>query len=271
MLSRWRFWRRRGGERSARDISTPPPHHVAVTDIGRARKSNQDEAASVTVADGAVLLIVADGVGGAAGGGVASAATVQAVRAELTNGAGDDPPGALLRAIESANRRVRKLAAADDTRSQMASTVVAALVLDTAAWIASVGDSRAYVILEGRLRQVTADDSWVSEQVRTGLMTEHEAELSPYRNVITRGVGVEERADAGEIVRVALGPGDVVLVCSDGLYGMVSEAEIERVISGGQNLETAAHELVRLANEAGGADNISLALYQRPARAEHGD
>ena len=142
MLSRWRFWRRRGGEHSARDISTPPPHHVASTHI---------------------------------------------------------------------------------------------------------------------------------EQVRTGLMTEHEAGLSPYRNVITRGVGVEERVDAGEIARVALGPGDVVLVCSDGLYGMISEAEIERVIGGGQSLETAAHELVRLANEAGGADNISLALYQRPARAENGD
>lgn len=240
--------------------------HIAVRDTGQVRKSNQDEAASLDLADGTVLLVVADGVGGSPGGDVASAATVEALRVALREGGGADPKGALQAGVEMANARVREIAAADASRSEMASTVVAAIVCGDGAWVAGVGDSRGYVLRGGELHQVTADDSWVAEQVRAGLMTEQEAETSRYKNVITRGIGVHERVDAGEIEWVPLAAGDALLLCSDGLYRMVADDALAEALRAEQGLETTAAELVKMANEAGGADNISLALYRHTGR-----
>ncbi len=261
-----RLFARRRQRQVGEDASGATENHFAVKDIGRTRKTNQDEAISLELADGAVLLVVADGVGGSAGGEVASAATVAAVQAVFRDGNGDDPGAALRRGIETANACVLAMAAADAERPQMASTVVVAVVAGNEAWVANVGDSRGYALQAGTLRQLTTDDSWVSEQVRDGLMSEGEAERSPYKNVITRGVGVEERVDVGELARVSMEVGDVVLLCSDGLYRMVAEAEIGRVLGLEQALETTARQLVRMANDAGGADNISLAVYRHPAQ-----
>ena len=236
-----------------------------MTDIGRARKANQDEALSLELPDGAVLLLVADGVGGAPGGEVASAATAQAVCEALLKGIAGDPEDALRKAIESANAHVLKMAAADVARPEMASTVVAAVVVDGQVWVASVGDSRGYLFNSGALTQVTTDDSWVAEQVRSGLMGEEEAENSLYKNVITRGVGVEDSIETGPIWHRALAAGDVILLCSDGLYRMLRDADLERVLGIGQDLESTARQLVAMSNEAGGADNISVAIYRHPS------
>jgi protein phosphatase len=142
----------------------------------------------------------------------------------------------------------------------MGTTVVACMAENDTMSVAHVGDSRAYLIREGQLSRITNDHSWVFEQVQAGMLTEAEAEKHPLRNVITRALGgaLQVTPDASEIVAR---PGDVFLLCSDGLTGMVPESEIERIVtSTNGDLEKACQELVDAANERGGLDNVTAVL-----------
>jgi len=206
-----------------------------------------------------VLAAVADGVGGVSGG---EAASTQAMHALLAGVLSDDRAGAadmLERAFVSANEQVRARAAQRPELQGMATTLVAALVRGQSAWLASVGDSRGYLFHQGQLTQLTQDHSWVAEQVRSGRLTEEDAQHSEFRNVITRAIGVAETVEPDTLGPISLPPGSLLLLCSDGLHRVASDTEIATVLASGTPDEM-AERLIGLANEAGGPDNISVAI-----------
>ena len=143
----------------------------------------------------------------------------------------------------------------------MASTLVAALVRDSQVWVINAGDSRAYLSDGVRLQQLSRDHSLVAEQVRAGMLTAEEGEHSDYRNVITRGIGVEDVLDPDSTGPFPLPPGNILLLCSDGLHGPVPEAQVKAALSSG-TAGAMARRLIDMANEAGGPDNISVVILK---------
>jgi len=238
---------------------------ASITDQGMRRNSNQDAVLALSLADGWTLGAVADGVGGAFGGEIASTASIDALRETFENARFDDPAEALRTAFRAANGRVTDRVADDPALAQMASTLVAALIRDDSAWIANLGDSRAYLFSGGELEQLTQDDSLVAEQVRAGILSEEQAERSPYQNVITRSIGVDQDITEIPVVQVTLPPGSMLLLCSDGLFRPLSLPEIALVLRHG-SLDEILRQLIDRANANGGPDNISVVLYRQPVQ-----
>ncbi len=238
---------------------------AGLTDIGRRRSSNQDRfiaQALTTPAGPLVLLAVADGMGGAAGGEIASAHAVdELLRVVQEAGTPEDDAQTLMEAIAAANRAVFNHARRDPALRGMGTTMVAALIRGRTLVVGHVGDSRAYLIRSGSIHRLTADHSWVAEQVRRGELTEEEAATSSFRNILTRSVGVNEWVEPELSAPQALEPGDIILLCSDGLHGVVDDATIARVARAAEP-EEAAHQLVDLANERGGPDNITVVIVR---------
>ncbi|MFQ5473633.1 MAG: PP2C family protein-serine/threonine phosphatase [Dehalococcoidia bacterium] len=239
--------------------------HAALTDPGKKRSSNQDQALAMTLPDGALLLAVADGVGGAAGGEIASAIAIEELAHEFSHGSGDgDVKAGLLSAFSQANSRVLATGREVADLEGLATTLVAALVIGSSAWIASAGDSRAY-LYDGAhgLHPLTNDHTWTADRVREGKMTSDEAAKSPFSHVITRGIGVADPVEPDLHGPIELAPGSVLLLCSDGLHGPVSDQEIatELAVAG----EDRAQRLIALANSKGGPDNIAVAIFEATA------
>lgn len=221
------------------------------TDIGRVRKKNEDAA---FIGNG--LYILCDGMGGHQGGEIASNLAVDLLSAALQK---EEPSiRALLSSISKANESICQRAQADKALRGMGTTLTALWVAEDQALIAQVGDSRAYLLREGILRQCTHDHSMVAELVRMGKLTPEEARTHPHKNLVTRALGTEERVDADifEIVRQAA---DRWLLCSDGLSDQVTDAEIASILAE-QTLYDAADTLLSLALERGGPDNITMLL-----------
>ncbi|MDQ2869446.1 MAG: protein phosphatase 2C domain-containing protein [Acidobacteriota bacterium] len=244
-----------------------------MTDKGRRRPNNEDDLALVDlsagrtieecavsdhpVGDSGVLLAVCDGVGGRRAGEVASALALSELASEMEAAANGCPRRSLFgEAVERVNRLVWKKAHEDPRLDGMATTLTAAVVCRRRAILAHVGDSRAYLLRGGTIRQVTRDQSFVQSLVAEGALTEEEAAHSPYRNVILQAVGrkktVEVALDACE-----LETGDTIALCTDGLSEKVEKKDLERALLG-PDLEQAVRSLVALANERGGEDNITL-------------
>ena len=202
-----------------------------LTDVGRRRDHNEDNMAYVIPKDPAVmthkgaLLIVADGMGGHAAGEVASEIAVDTVSNAYYQDENDDVSTSLLQAIRRANAAIQQRAAENMLRSGMGTTCVAAVLRGNMAYIANIGDSRIYLVRQARIRQVSQDHSWVAEQVRAGLLTEEQARTHAQRNVITRSLGTQLEVDV-DIFREPLEEGDTLLLCSDGLSGMVNDEEL---------------------------------------------
>lgn len=242
------------------------------THVGRQRQHNED---SFLVSDDARLFLVADGMGGHAAGEIASRIAVDSISEFILHTREDDgtwphaydehfsrATNRLVAAVRLANARVLEAMRKDARLRGMGTTVVACLADDERMSVAHVGDSRAYMIREGRLSRITNDHSWVFEQVQAGMLTEAEAEKHPLRNVITRALGgaLQVNPDATEI---SVRPGDVFLLCSDGLTGMVPEEEILRVVTANDgDLEKACQELIDAANTRGGLDNVTAILVR---------
>jgi protein phosphatase len=237
-----------------------PPRFAAATDPGLRRTLNEDVALARELPAGGVLLAVADGAGGMGGGDIASAETIAAVIEVCGSFEAAAPAETLREAVARANTRVRERAASESRLAAMASTLVAAIIRDGTAWVASIGDSRAYLFANSQLEQLTEDDSWVAEQVRSGRMAAEQAARSPHRNIITRAIGAQEEALVAPTEHV-LAAGDVLLLCSDGLHGVVDDAAIAAVLAGAEP-DAAAAALIALANRAGGPDNIAVAVYR---------
>jgi protein phosphatase len=230
---------------------------ASAVDVGKVRDVNEDHALAEPLPSGHVLLAVADGVGGLGGGDLASAQAVRALLDECRRSSISDPIETLSNAFMVANSMVRLLAS--ERSMKMACTLVAGLVKGNQLWLAHAGDSRAYLLQQGRLQQLTRDHSWVEEQVLAGNMTEEEAETSQFKNVITRGIGVSEEIVPEYKGAVALQKGDVVMLCSDGLYRALPEDGIMAAMRQ-PNATLMARALIEAANAHGGPDNIGVAL-----------
>lgn len=221
------------------------------TDIGHVRKKNED---SAHVGEG--LYILCDGMGGHQGGEIASAMAVDGITLSL---AGQAPSiGALLGAIAQVNERIALRSGADAHLRGMGTTLTVLWEAGEQVLIGQVGDSRAYLLRGGLLRQCTHDHSMVAELVRVGKLTQEEARVHPQRNLVTRALGTDGRVDP-DIFEIARQAGDRWLLCSDGLTDQVGDDEIASILSG-HTLEGAADALLSLALERGGPDNITLLL-----------
>ena len=224
------------------------------TDTGRQRNANED----AYFARGP-LFAVADGMGGAQAGEVASRLAAESFEPVQR---GEESPEAYLRAIaRTANARIHRLAQADSSRSGMGTTLTAALVEDDEVSFAHVGDSRAYLFRDGELKLLTSDHSLVEELRRQGRLTDEQAEDHPQRSIITRALGPEREVEVDTMTYRAR-PGDVYLLCSDGLTTMVREDRIAATLADTESLDDAVSSLVREANEAGGRDNITVVAFR---------
>jgi protein phosphatase len=213
------------------------------------------------------VYIVADGVGGADAGEVASQYASERTLHHYLAGDGRTDWGArLLDAMQAANTDLRRLAAERDDSRRMATTMVAAVIQDGHAYIGNVGDSRAYQYRAGQLEQISRDQSLVARLVEEGALTPEEAATYPYKNVILTSIGSEKRPPI-DLYEIELEPGDLLVLCSDGLTRHVEDGEIG-VIAGDEPPEVAADILLRLARERGGEDNITVAIIQHGPRTD---
>ena len=228
---------------------------AAISDTGRRRRRNEDAFVCEPP-----LFALADGVGGAQAGEIASRLATVAVR----EGAGSDesPEARVTAAIQEANRRIYRRSSEDEATSGMSTTMTVALVHDGEVTIGHVGDSRAYLVRDNRLEQVTEDHSLVAELVRSGKLTPEEADTHPQRSVITRSVGSEPDVDV-DVFSVPAEPGDLFLLCSDGLTDMVDDDTILTIVTRNRrDLDVAARALVNAANRGGGEDNITVVVFE---------
>jgi len=234
---------------------------AAATDIGLVREGNED---SYLVDE--PLFAVADGMGGHRGGEVASQLALETVEKLFQKGTGD-----LAEQVQEANRAVFERSVEDRKVAGMGTTLTAALVEGDRIRLAHVGDSRAYLLRDGELRRLTEDHTLVHRMVTEGEISEEEAEAHPQRSVLTRALGVDMVVDVDDDV-VQVRSGDRLLLCTDGLTGMVSEEEIKEMLQGIADPSEAAERLVRRANEAGGVDNITVVVldFSDDGRAQDG-
>jgi serine/threonine protein phosphatase PrpC len=229
---------------------------AAVTDPGRRRRRNEDAYVCEPP-----LFAVADGIGGAQAGELASSLAAGAVRDDSSDGRGDGRRR-VDELIQEANRRVYQRQSEDASLSGMGTTMTVALVEDGRVWIGHVGDSRAYLVRDDKLEQLTEDHSLVAELVRSGRLSPEEAETHPQRSVVTRALGTDPDVDV-DTFPVEAKPGDLFMLCSDGLTSMVSDDAILDEIKDHRNdMRAAAKALVRAANKGGGEDNITVVFFE---------
>ena len=229
--------------------------YAGATDTGRTRRRNED---SYVVAP--PLFCVADGMGGAQAGEVASRLAAAAVE-EVVDQSGRSGPERVTSLIQEANRRVYERSSVDPTVSGMGTTITVALVEDGVT-IGHVGDSRAYLVRGGVLTQLTEDHSLVNELVKSGKLSREEAEQHPQRSVITRALGTDPDVDV-DAFTVDAQPGDLFLLCSDGLTSMVDNEEILALLERNRDdLKGATRSLLTAANRGGGEDNITVVTFE---------
>lgn len=240
-----------------------------ISDAGKRRPHNEDS----TLSDADLgLVILADGMGGYKAGEVASAIAVTAIHASVKSGlkkpqtGGGDAPSLqselIKQAIIHSNSEIYKAALKDDQCQGMGTTIIAGLFHDNAVTIGHVGDSRVYRMRNNLFRQITRDHSLIQELIDRGVYTPEEAAENTPRNLVTRALGIDREVQV-EVTEDAVLPGDIYLLCSDGLNDMVDDEEIHLTLSKySANLAQAAEELVRLANVKGGKDNISVILIR---------
>lgn len=247
----------------SRDIDVPLdeyfPDIAAVSDVGKERLSNQDNIGCLRFTDNQnFLLLVADGMGGHQAGEIASQVAVQNVQQQFT-----DLPSyngfaqALHASFKSANKAVYQLAQGNSELAGMGTTLVALVVINGLAYYANVGDSRLYWLRDGVCTQLSHDHTWVAYMVATGLLTPEQAEDHPDRHLLTRALGTKPEVDIDISERpLSIKLGDCFLLCSDGLYDLVSDTEISQILIN-NTAQVACQQLVALANNRGGHDNIS--------------
>ncbi|MGX8703992.1 MAG: Stp1/IreP family PP2C-type Ser/Thr phosphatase [bacterium] len=240
----------------------------AITDIGRIRQMNQDSvfASAEPVGKLPNLFIVADGMGGHNAGDFASRYTVETIVRSVAESEERNPIRLIRAAIEEANAGVRREAEEHRALAGMGTTVVVTTVVGNFAYTANVGDSRMY-LYDGRFRQVTHDHSLVEEMVRLREITREEARYHPDRNIITRAIGMGEKVNM-DFFDYKVTPGSTILMCTDGLHGMVEDAEMEAIVERPFSAEEKARRLVEMANAHGGMDNIGVVIVEPDADEE---
>ena len=236
----------------------------AKTDPGRCRENNED---SVAFDEQALVAVLADGMGGYNAGEIASGMATAFIKAELSRWLSEAGANAQIRdirrameiCVDNANIAIYNSANANPSFAGMGTTLVLGVIKDGRLLVGHIGDSRCYRIRQGRMEQITKDHSLLQEQMDAGLITPEQAAGSPIKNLVTRALGVEQGVML-EVNEFSIEPGDVYLMCSDGLSDMVSDEVIVRIASEDLRLEPLAEHLILAANECGGRDNISVLL-----------
>ncbi len=235
---------------------------AALTDIGKHRKRNEDNVRAGECENFAYA-VVADGMGGHKAGEVASEMAVQIIEKELLEN--EQTEESLINNIKGAyidaNSKIFKHAEENQKVLGMGTTAVLAVIYKGKLYIANVGDSRAYMIKKGEISQISKDHSYVQKLVDSGVITKEQAMNHPKRNYITRAMGTEEGIKADVFVKDYRG--ETVLLCSDGLSGLVTDKEISDIVRESESLADAAKKLVEAANQKGGTDNITVALLRK--------
>ena len=244
----------------------------SATHVGQVRGNNEDNYRVVPALN---LFVLSDGIGGQASGEVASAMAVETIVAHCLEFSTDRPidkqeepqsaiserTNELVKATYLANRAIHETSAHDPQFQGMGATVVAAWIDGLRLSLVHVGDSRAYLLRGGLLESLTSDHTLVAEQVRSGLLTLEQAKTNPLRRMLIRSLGIREEVEI-DIREHELRGGDVLLLCSDGLTGMVSESEITDILLQSGDAQSAADRLVTSANEHGGEDNVTVILVR---------
>jgi protein phosphatase len=240
------------------------PRVAGATDVGAVRQVNQDAFARFDDVDRCeILLIVADGLGGHRSGEVASEMAVNRV-GKLVFEIDEGPAERLRQSIEHANDAILKAGREDPSLDGMGTTIVCLLLAeDGRSYVAHVGDSRLYRLRRGRIKAITEDHSLVATLLREGVLSDDEAREDPRRNQILRALGVREDTEV-DVAPVEIRPGDVYLLCSDGLHGMIDDTEILQIAHRPTRPEVVVDRLIEAANKAGGTDNITCLLAQVP-------
>ncbi len=236
----------------------------AAVDPGRARSNNED---SVATDEDVALAVLADGMGGYNAGEVASNMATTFIHTELgrwlreasTQASDGDVKRAMDICVDNANRAIFNAANANPQYAGMGTTLVLAVFREDRLLLGHVGDSRCYRLRGGRLQQITRDHSLLQEQIDAGLITPEQAAFSANKNLVTRAVGVEDTVMLETHQHDVL-PGDVFLLCSDGLSDMLDDPGIAQVLLAHESLDTVSSALIAAANDAGGKDNISVIL-----------
>lgn len=235
------------------------------SDVGRIRPVNEDRAVVLPDVNGYTLAVVADGMGGHQAGETASQMAIESIQEELRKLERGNSPSqweaAILQAIEHANENIYRLAFERQEFHGMGTTVVAAVANKDTLVVGHIGDSRAYLISGESISQLTEDHSLVNELVRNGQITADEAHNHPRRNVLTRALGTDFRVQA-DISSLTWKPGDILLLCSDGLSGLVKRDIILEILGASEDLDRKANRLVEQALEAGGDDNVTVVLIE---------
>jgi PPM family protein phosphatase len=255
-----------------------PGHHLAIcgaTDVGARRAENQDTYVIADLRSGdlsnpcsrteiplskqGILLLVCDGMGGAAAGDLAARIAAEAIKEQLV-GAGsavtDSPGDSLESAVAGANGAVLAEAKAHPATRGMGTTCTAAIVLPDRLFVAHVGDSRAYLLCDGRLQRLTRDQTMADQLVEAGALRPEDVSSYPYRHVLLQAVGTHSTIEPARF-EVPLRQGDRILLCSDGLHGPVPDKEIAQILAAG-DINYVTHELIKAALTAGGPDNVTV-------------
>lgn len=235
----------------------------SITDIGLKRKINQDYVFSSEMQVGKLpnLFIVADGMGGHKAGDYASREATKIIIEAIENSQESSPVKLIRTAIELANKSLLEKAKESEDYTGMGTTMVVATITEECLYVANVGDSRLYIIND-EITQITKDHSLVEEMVRLGGIDEEAAKYHPKKNVITRAVGGAEEIEI-DFFEIKLMPGDVILMCSDGLTNMLDDEEIKLIIEKQRDVIEKAEELVNAANQNGGRDNITVTIIEQ--------
>lgn len=234
----------------------------AKTDVGKVRKKNED---SVFLSDEKVeildnLYIIADGMGGHNAGEVASSSAIEYFIDYLkTNKVQLDTECTLLDGIFSLNKKIYDRSKNEIEHKGMGTTITLCTIKDNVAYFGHVGDSRAYLISKGEITQITTDHTYVNEMVLKGLMTKEQAIIDPSRNLVTRAIGIGETVMV-DYIEKEVSKGDIIVMCSDGLSGMISDEKINDIIQNSSDIESCSTTLINEALQNGGTDNISVIL-----------
>ena len=232
------------------------------TDVGKKRKNNQDYVYTVVKPVGNLpnLFAVADGMGGHRAGDYASRFTVQTLEKLISEDSRSTPETVIKDAISTVNEKLVLEAASDRDLQGMGTTLVVGTIMEDCLYVASIGDSRLYLI-NNTIKQITRDHSLVQEMVRIGEIRPEEARKHPDKNIITRAIGITEEADV-DFFSVMLHPNDIILMCTDGLTNMVDDESIFETVQSSRDIVEMVEELIRLANRNGGKDNIGIVIVQ---------
>ena len=237
---------------------------AALSNIGKIRKENQDAYAFRKISDDEAFGIVCDGMGGANGGSIASHMTCDALT-EVFSGhfrRRGDMRGIIRKAVNQANTAVYKASLDDPSLSGMGTTMVLAFIIQDDLYVANIGDSRAYLLSEDSLTQISTDHSAVQELVDLGKITKEEARTHPQKNLITRAIGVDDFVKF-DFYSYPIRKGDTVLLCSDGLSNLCPDDVLRDILRSSDDPETVVRDLVDHANAEGGRDNITALVIRR--------